>query len=42
MRPEAWVKAACDILGGRTIGALEELEFFGDIGAETPDRCGAP
>ena len=42
MRPEAWVKAACDILGGRTLGALEELEFFGDAGVETPDRCGAP
>ncbi len=42
MRPEAWVKAACDILGGRTLGPLEQLEFFGSLGLKSPDRCGAP
>ena len=40
LRPEAWVKAACDILGGRTFGPLEWIEFFG--GDVPPDRCGAP
>ena len=41
MRPEAWAKVACDIIGGRRLEVLERLEFLGTTDA-TPDRCGAP
>ncbi len=39
MRPEAWARIACDLIGGRTFTLLERDQFLG--GATPPDRCGA-